>query len=81
MLWCDQYGFHKRSTGTRYAKLVFFNSVGSVGHIVHSGMTGVQKVAALFLMLGGTTMNSTKSVPGHVTSNMCFCIRWDMLVT
>jgi hypothetical protein len=35
----------------------------------------------LFFMLGGTDSDSTKSAPGHVTPNLCFCIRWDMWVT
>jgi hypothetical protein len=26
-------------------------------------------------------MDSTKSVPRHITSNLCFCIRWDLQVT
>jgi hypothetical protein len=33
----DQYGFDKKRVGTRYAEHVFFASVGSAGHVVHSG--------------------------------------------
>jgi hypothetical protein len=40
MLRWELYGFHKMSSGTRYAKLVFFHSVGSLGHVVHSGASG-----------------------------------------
>jgi hypothetical protein len=34
-----------------------------------------------FACLGGTGTNSRKSTMGHVTPNLCFCIRWDMRVT
>jgi hypothetical protein len=37
MLGWDQYGFDKKHTETRYAKLVFFHPVGSTDLIVHSG--------------------------------------------
>jgi hypothetical protein len=33
-----------------------------------------------FLCSGGTGTGSTKSTPGHVRPNLCFCIRWDMRV-
>jgi hypothetical protein len=36
MLGWDWYGFCKKRTGTRYVKLVFFNAVESVGHVVQS---------------------------------------------
>jgi hypothetical protein len=37
--------------GTRYAERIFLHPVGSVGHVVHSGVSGVQNVGALFFML------------------------------
>jgi hypothetical protein len=32
--------FHKKCLGTRYAELLFLYTVGSVGHVVHSGAYG-----------------------------------------
>jgi hypothetical protein len=36
MLVWYRYGFDKKRTGTRYAKLVFLHPVGSMSHEVHS---------------------------------------------
>jgi hypothetical protein len=60
---------------------MFLHLVGSDGHVVHSGASGKQNVNVLFFMLGGTDTDSIKSVSGHVTLNLCFCIWWDMQVT
>jgi hypothetical protein len=73
--------FHKKHVRTHYAELVFLHLVGFVGHVVHSAASGVRKIDALFFILRWTGMSSTKSTPGHVTPNLCFCIWWDLQVT
>jgi hypothetical protein len=47
-----QWDFHKKSSKTRYAKLVLLHLVGSSGHVVHSSASGVQNIEALFFMVG-----------------------------
>jgi hypothetical protein len=37
----DRYGFYRKCVGPRYSELVFLHQVGSVGHVVHSGASGV----------------------------------------
>jgi hypothetical protein len=61
--------FHKKHTGTHYIKLVVLHPVGSVGHIVHPGR---KTSTHYFPCLGGTGMDSIKSVSGHVTLNLFF---------
>jgi hypothetical protein len=47
----DQYGFDKKCIGTSYVNIVFLHPVGSVAHVVHSGVFGQRNVDVLFLML------------------------------
>jgi hypothetical protein len=51
MLGWVQCGFHKKCTGTRYAKLLFLHLLGSVGHVVHFGVFR-HETLTLFFMLG-----------------------------
>jgi hypothetical protein len=74
-------GFHKKGVGTRYVEPVFLHPVGSVGHVVHSGVFGARNIDALLFMLGWLVVVSIKSMLGHVSPNFCFCIRWDLWVT
>jgi hypothetical protein len=52
MLGWDQYGFDKKRAETRYIELLFLHSVGSGGHIVHSGASVAQNVITLLFMPG-----------------------------
>jgi hypothetical protein len=80
MLRWAHYGFHKRYAGTYYAELVFLHPVGSTGHVVHSDASGHERLMHYFSCLGGTGIDLTKSRLGHVTSNLCFYMQWDLRV-
>jgi hypothetical protein len=43
--------------------------------------TGHETSTHYFSCSGGPIAVSIKSAPGHVTPNLCFCIRWDLRVT
>jgi hypothetical protein len=78
MLGWARCGFHKKCAGTRYAELVFLHPMGSTGHIVDSGASEVETSMYYFSFSSGPGAISIKSTRGHVTSNLCFCIRWDL---
>jgi hypothetical protein len=44
--------FHKKCAETRYVELLLLHPVGSVGHVVHFGVSGMQNVNALIFMPG-----------------------------
>jgi hypothetical protein len=52
--------------------LCSLHPVGSAGHVVHFGAFAVQKVNALFFMLGWYRFRFDKKQVGHVMSNLCF---------
>jgi hypothetical protein len=80
LLWA-RYGFDKKCVGTHYTKVGFLHPVGSTGYVVHYGTSGPETLTHYFSCSGGIGTYLTKSAPGHVTSNLCFCIRWEVLVT
>jgi hypothetical protein len=51
---------------THYAEHVFLHPVGSAGHVVHSGASGVRNVDALFFMLWWDRYRFNKKRPRHI---------------
>jgi hypothetical protein len=49
--------------------------VGSMGHMVHSGVSMVRNIDTIFFMLGWPSAVSIKTMSSHVTSNLWFYIR------
>jgi hypothetical protein len=78
MIQWNWFRFHKMRIGTRYAELVFLHLVGSVRLVVNSSASGPRNSDTLFSCLGVTGTDSTKCASGHITPNLCFCIRWHM---
>jgi hypothetical protein len=62
--------------------LCFLHPVGSAVHVVHFGAFAVQKVNALFFMLGWYRFRIDKKHVGtRYVKLVFFCIWWDMRVT
>jgi hypothetical protein len=69
-----------KSTSRHIMSNMCFHPVGSVGHVVHFGVSGAQNIDVLFFILEWPDAVSIKSTPGHITLNLCFCILWDLRV-
>jgi hypothetical protein len=63
--WC---GFNKKHVETSYVELLFLHPLGYAGHVVHSGR---EISMHYFSSSCGASMESTKSISGHVTLNIC----------
>jgi hypothetical protein len=65
---------HKKRDGTRYAKLVFLHPVGSWVTYCILMRLGREMSTHYFSCFGGPGAVSIKSILGHVTPNLYFCI-------
>jgi hypothetical protein len=72
MLGWDRYGFYEKQVETRYTELVFLHPVGYVGHIVHSGASGVQNIDAPFFMFGWARCGFHKKCTGTRYTKLVF---------
>jgi hypothetical protein len=57
---------------TNYTELMFFHPVGSRGHVVHFGASGVQNIDALFFLLGWTWCGFHKELVGTRYTEVVF---------
>jgi hypothetical protein len=67
--------------GTGYTELAFLHLVGvcvSRSAFVHPGC---ETSTHFFSFSGGPSVVSIKSTAGHVTTNLCYRIQWDLSVT
>jgi hypothetical protein len=78
---CDHTIFHTRvglvrirqiSSRTRYIELVFFHPVGFVGHVVDSGVSGVQNVIALLFIFEWDRFGFDKKKAGTHYAELVF---------
>jgi hypothetical protein len=81
VLGCVRYEIDKKCFRTHDAELVFLHPLGSMGHVLHSGVSGCEASGHYFSRSGGPGAVSIKSASGHLTLNLCFCIHWDLWVT
>jgi hypothetical protein len=72
---------HKKHIWTRYGELVFLHPVQSTCYIVRSSASGCQTSTHYFSCLGEIGVDTTRSMPGHVSSNLRFHIRCNLWVT
>jgi hypothetical protein len=74
-------GLNKNRTRTRCVKLVIFASGGICGSCSTFLCLRAMKRRCTFPCLGGPDAVFIESASGHVTPNLCFCIRWVLRVT
>jgi hypothetical protein len=69
---------HKKPVETRYVELVFLHPVGSVGHVVHSGVSGTQNADSLFFMLDWDQYGFHKKHAGTHYAELVFLIQCNL---
>jgi hypothetical protein len=52
-----------------------------MGLVVRSGASGVRNNDALFFITGWAWHGNNNKHPGHITPNLCFCMKWDLWVS
>jgi hypothetical protein len=67
MLGWARRGIHEKHAGKHYAELVFFHSVGSVGHVVLFAVLGARNIITLFFQLGWDRFDFHKKHTGCET--------------
>jgi hypothetical protein len=78
MIGWDRYGFQQKRAKRHNAKLVFCIQWDlRVTYCIPLCLV-CKTLTHYFSCSGGTGTDSTKSVLGHVTPNMCFCIWWGL---
>jgi hypothetical protein len=58
----------------RYTEHLFLHPMRSMGHVARFGGSEVRNIDAIFFIPGWAKREYHKSVPGHVTPNLCFCV-------
>jgi hypothetical protein len=80
MLGWARCGSHKKHVGTCYDEHVFLHLEGYAGPVVRYGPCMTLNIDALFFIPWWAVADPIKSVLKYVMSNMCFCIRCDLLI-
>jgi hypothetical protein len=65
-------GFHKKHAETSYSERMFLHSLGSAGHVVNSGASGLGNIDALSFMLGWDRYGINKK--GHRETLLRTCV-------
>jgi hypothetical protein len=72
--------YHKMRTWTPYAKFFFIQCDLRIMHCIQMRPRH-ETLMYYFLCSGGPVVDPIKSVLGHITMNLCFCIRCSLRVT